>query len=391
MKKIIVTGLIYILSSIITFSQETIPNKQFMLWCTSVGSTEEVTHYINAAGKVWEYNSGNFIISSDQEIYSNSLITIGNANFNSNDWPGLNFSWLDVGIEMPRWGLGLYEVTNSKQTYKYFYLDSRDSDFGGYEYLPDFYIYFDNSEGVYKYKDVNDNWITISQAELVRIWDIHNEPHNTSGLQNFWSNALAAVNDGNDHPQLVWGPHPTLSGSINYYKIYYSYHITGQPPGTFYLLETVNSDVFEYTDMTVEMGNDYRSKSYYVTGVYDDIWETLFETSPTNTVTVVLAIPHKRSDLNYNKRQNSVFSLEQNYPNPFNPETKISFMIAENSFITLKVYDVLGNEVANLLNETKGPGHYFVSFDASGFPSGIYFYKLNANGYTLTKKMLIAK
>lgn len=85
------------------------------------------------------------------------------------------------------------------------------------------------------------------------------------------------------------------------------------------------------------------------------------------------------------------FSVKQNYPNPFNPATVISYSVAENSFITLKVYDVLGNEVSDLVNEIKEPGNYSISFDASKLSSGIYFYTLKANGYSLTKKMLLAK
>lgn len=85
------------------------------------------------------------------------------------------------------------------------------------------------------------------------------------------------------------------------------------------------------------------------------------------------------------------YILKQNYPNPFNPSTVISFSIPENSFVSIKIYDVLGNELSELVNEIKEQGNYSVSFDASNLSSGIYFYTLKANGNSLTKKMLLAK
>ena len=85
------------------------------------------------------------------------------------------------------------------------------------------------------------------------------------------------------------------------------------------------------------------------------------------------------------------FTLNQNYPNPFNPSTKISWQVPVGSWQTLKVYDVLGNEVATLVNEYKPAGTYEVEWDASGLPSGVYFYQLKTEGFIETKKMLLLK
>jgi len=85
------------------------------------------------------------------------------------------------------------------------------------------------------------------------------------------------------------------------------------------------------------------------------------------------------------------FKLEQNYPNPFNPNKNIKFSIPHSAFITLKVYDVLGREVATLVNEQKEAGDYVVNFDASKLSSGIYIYKLNAGNYSSIKKMMVVK
>jgi photosystem II stability/assembly factor-like uncharacterized protein len=85
------------------------------------------------------------------------------------------------------------------------------------------------------------------------------------------------------------------------------------------------------------------------------------------------------------------FVLYQNYPNPFNPSTNIKFTIPDFGFTTLKIYDVLGNEVATLVNEEKHPGEYEIEFDASKLSSGIYFYNLTFGTYTSSKKLLLIK
>jgi|WetSurMetagenome_2_1015567.scaffolds.fasta_scaffold16044_1 photosystem II stability/assembly factor-like uncharacterized protein len=85
------------------------------------------------------------------------------------------------------------------------------------------------------------------------------------------------------------------------------------------------------------------------------------------------------------------FALDQNFPNPFNPSTIISYQLPVSGDVTLKVYDVLGNEVATLVNEEKPAGSYEVKFDATGLSSGIYFYKLQVGSLVETKKMLLLK
>lgn len=95
----------------------------------------------------------------------------------------------------------------------------------------------------------------------------------------------------------------------------------------------------------------------------------------------------------------STFSLEQNYPNPFNPSTKIRYSIPsaianepkQTQLVTLKVYDILGSELATLVDEEKPAGIYEVNFDAVELPSGIYFYKLQVGFFVETKKMVLMK
>ena len=85
------------------------------------------------------------------------------------------------------------------------------------------------------------------------------------------------------------------------------------------------------------------------------------------------------------------YTLQQNYPNPFNPSTKISFSIPQSGFTTLKVFDVLGNEVANIIEGELNQGSYELQFNASGLSSGIYFYSLTSGEFAKTMKMILTK
>lgn len=86
-----------------------------------------------------------------------------------------------------------------------------------------------------------------------------------------------------------------------------------------------------------------------------------------------------------------LFELAQNYPNPFNPSTNIRFSLGAESKVSLKVYDLLGNEIAGLVNDVKPAGEHSVNFDAAGLPSGYYIYRLTAAGNSLSRSMLLIK
>jgi hypothetical protein len=85
------------------------------------------------------------------------------------------------------------------------------------------------------------------------------------------------------------------------------------------------------------------------------------------------------------------YTLAQNYPNPFNPSTTISYTIPEKSLVSLKIFDLLGAEVVELVNSELEPGVYKSDFNASGLTSGIYFYRLETNTFVETKKMMLLK
>ena len=197
----------------LVYSQESIPDRQLSLWVVGVGSTDQVTHIISAVGKVWEYNGTAFIISSDQEIYNNNTVSVGNADFTTKDWDAFfNWKWQDDGSN-PIWGLGFYKITlilpEEGPTGGYYYLDGRDSGWGSNAYgNPDFYSFFKVSEGLFEVFD----WPYFQPASekpdnggIVRVWDVFDEQPNTSGLNNYWSNVLLLIEGGDPYARLAWG------------------------------------------------------------------------------------------------------------------------------------------------------------------------------------------
>jgi hypothetical protein len=87
----------------------------------------------------------------------------------------------------------------------------------------------------------------------------------------------------------------------------------------------------------------------------------------------------------------SEYALLQNYPNPFNVSTNFVFDLKENGFVTLKLYNISGQEVATLVNDNLESGRHFISFNAGSLPSGVYIYRLNVNNFAAEKKMLLIK
>ena len=97
------------------------------------------------------------------------------------------------------------------------------------------------------------------------------------------------------------------------------------------------------------------------------------------------------SELSIVINQAANFALDQNYPNPFNPTTQIAYSVGERTNVNLVVYDLLGREVATLVNEVKEPGSYKVNFNASNLPSGVYTYRIQSGSFVQTKKMMLMK
>ncbi len=105
----------------------------------------------------------------------------------------------------------------------------------------------------------------------------------------------------------------------------------------------------------------------------------------------VFRLPIALTSSSFEKNTPKGLHLEQNYPNPFNPTTNIEFSLPQFSHVSLMIFDMLGNEVKSLINSSKEAGNYQVSFNASSLPSGIYFFRLETDGFSQSKKMLLLK
>jgi hypothetical protein len=141
-------------------------------------------------------------------------------------------------------------------------------------------------------------------------------------------------------------------------------------------------DISRYANRSAQMKIRFRLVSdggvtadgWYV----DDVVLTSYCTSPLVGVTSNPVVP-------------LTYALAQNYPNPFNPKTVITYQIPEQTFVTLKVYNLIGQEVATLVNEKKEAGSYDIEFDGSNLASGMYFYKITSGDFTDVKKMILVK
>ena len=161
---------------------------------------------------------------------------------------------------------------------------------------------------------------------------------------------------------------------------------SGRYAGQFKLRTTVSSTVTSYTDLSLDITQNQNGELLQYKVV------ALFQSKPAESSNIQKIRFYFNEEKNiYVDRLVLNFELSQNIPNPFNPSTSISYSIPENAFVTLKIYDVLGNEVVELINEQKESGNYQIDFNASELSSGIYYYTLTAGNFTSTKKMSLIK
>lgn len=188
-----------------------------------------------------------------------------------------------------------------------------------------------------------------------------------------------------NHPTLQWdlNSEPDISS----YKIYRSYDNS-----PFEIAGTVSYSTSTFVDVNVDYTKPIWDKpvKYYVAAV-DNTNKYSVPSDQVETTGLMNPLPKINTDDLTNTKADDNFELLSNYPNPFNPSTKISYSLPEASFVTLKVYDVLGREIVTLVNEAKPSGKYEVEFRASKLTSGTYIYKLTAGNNISIKKMLLIK
>lgn len=142
-------------------------------------------------------------------------------------------------------------------------------------------------------------------------------------------------------------------------------------------------------------GDPYHSFTYFTPTGNPSDWYYLSSNTNSSAVAIYLVrayVSFQTSDIKQTADiKPSNYKLSQNYPNPFNPVTTIRYQIPEDGFVTLKVYDMLGNEVSSLVSQEQTPGEYTATFDGKNLASGIYFYNLTQGNFTETKKLVLMK
>ena len=192
--------------------------------------------------------------------------------------------------------------------------------------------------------------------------------------------------EGVSHPKLTWSFNNAPDVYINSdgYEIW---RRTRESNGTWHEWSMINSvagDVSEYVD-------------YELSSVWADHYEAEYKirakdyNSHYSDYSSVVSITFGHFSKSNTFVTNYEYVLYQNYPNPFNPSTTINYSIKSAGLVTLKVYDILGTEVATLVNERKEPGNYDVTFNAANLPSGIYVYMLISGNFLDSKKLILAK
>ena len=250
----------------------------------------------------------------------------------------------------------------------------------------------ENIEVNYNFDEYSNIDISSTHNDLHTIWKVPSSnnlkyrqydtyPANPSNL---------SLSSHNGHPKLTWNKNP--DADIDYYRIYRK-----KGTGNYTLHTTVSASLSpEYVDNEEIVCNPpkgghcinetvakYKISAKDLSGLesgYSNEVEAIIIGEPPSKIST-----GNSPEIAYN------YELSQNYPNPFNPTTNINYQIKEKGFVSLKIFDMLGKEVANLVNETQDEGQYSVLFDASNLPSGVYVYSLRVNDFVQNNKMTLLK
>ena len=187
---------------------------------------------------------------------------------------------------------------------------------------------------------------------------------------------LTVVESTTDHPILIWSKNN--EADLNEY-------IIDRAEWGVWANDIARTTSNSYSDLEVFLNPIFLDEVSYRVRAVD---KTNHISLPSNVVTIENAVIKKKRNETSNVDK---YELNNAYPNPFNPSTKISYSIKEEGLVTLKIYDILGKEIATLVNENKPAGIYEVEFNASALPSGMYIYKIQSGSFTDVKKMLLTK
>ena len=228
-------------------------------------------------------------------------------------------------------------------------------------------------------------------VEGVTFWDTQNTPTTQNLNCLYFFNAETGFAAGNNSTLLrttnggsPWSLVVTGFTNVSFRSIQFYDNSTGYLVGS-------NGFIARSTNGGLNWVQQTTTNSNQINGINFINRDTLYAAGDAGTI---LSTFNGGNPIGINLISNSApgeFKINQNYPNPFNPATNIEFEIPENSFVSLIVYDQLGKVVENLVNNELKPGTYKYSWNASSYPSGVYFYKIQAGEFVQTKKMILIK
>ncbi|MBK8551656.1 MAG: choice-of-anchor J domain-containing protein [Ignavibacteria bacterium] len=233
---------------------------------------------------------------------------------------------------------------------------------------------------VYHSPDLGVTWTGVAATGVASTFAVHYNSATTGLTGGSGTNMLKSTDGGNSYVSA--GPLPGASGSLN--------GLEGS--GTDWWSVRSGADVYRSTNQ----GGTWTTVYTVAGAVFNDIDFKDVSGCPTGwAVTSTGGIAKMNSTIvgisSYSSEIPNSYLLKQNFPNPFNPTTNINFTIPQSGFVTLKVYNTVGMEVATLLNENKPASSYVIGFNAASLPSGAYFYRIETGNFTDTKKMMLIK
>jgi len=281
-------------------------------------------------------------------------------------------------------------ITSTKILY------SKEKDKNHLIYFAEYYEYPNHNWSIQIISESDNRNANFGTLDGVSLETINNNlskiKYSTYGAINFSSTENSNCNYKN--PYVFAYPQPIIKSSLVSRTPYFVAFDTDSLENnnevfikTFYLYDSlINISNME--------GNDYKPKVSYVT-FNDTLYVAIFWLHEENNKTDIWLAKDLFNPVYVSVKDENIepksYKLMQNYPNPFNPSTTIQYSIQKESFITLKVYDVLGKQIATLVSERKAAGNYSVDFNSSNLPSGVYFYRMQAGNFVSTKKFVLLK
>ena len=373
MKKILIFLFIFILVRPVVPQESSQRELRIDIRNNSAGKTIQAT--LQLVSESWDAHLNDFNDHDLRILAGSSILTNGN-----NISIGWNICWVDRNNGF---GLGKYKVKVNTGIHltDYFYIDYRTSDLPeAYTSSDDIRVYLNANNGIlywnYELTDQVDTDYTLWGLSVIKGTNI---TWKTTELEPYPPDNFQLSSSGG-YPYLTWS-HSSNSGDYwTAYGIYRSVVSGGGGLGNFSKIATIAKTSTNYTDYDYAIHGPMTA--YYKIAVINGERESEF------TETLDIGVGFYKSG---NDSKELSYKLFQNYPNPFNPTTSIKFAIKEDSFVTLEIFDILGNEVRTLVNSFLRAGNHSVEFDGNGVGNGIYIYKIQANNFINVKKLILLK